>query len=112
MKLPKHINSIVISFLRELRALRGYHILYSICIKYFFVNFFVQDNVTLIYTIPPKVIDVENKEFLVVFYTEIRQYSPIKRKFSIKKEKNPCKSVLFFSSIFMSNFHQFEKLVL
>ena len=28
-------------------------------LKYFIVNFFVRDNVTLIYSIPPKVVGVE-----------------------------------------------------
>ncbi len=59
MNISKHINFIVMSLLRELRALRGYHILYFGCFKYFFVNFFDSDNVTLIYTIPPKVVGVE-----------------------------------------------------
>ena len=55
----KHINFIVMSLLCELRVLRGYDILYYRYIRYFFVNFFYRDNVTLIYTIPLKVVCVE-----------------------------------------------------
>ncbi len=60
MNLLKHIYIVVMSLLRELSALHGYHILFFGCIRYFIVNFFVRDNVTRIYTIPPKVEGVEN----------------------------------------------------
>ncbi len=53
----KHINLILMPLLRELR---GYNILYYGYIRYFIVNFFVRDNVTLIYPIPPNVVGVEN----------------------------------------------------
>ena len=88
-------------FLRDLRALRGYNILYFEYIRYFFVNFFDRENVTLIYTIPLKVVTVEKREFLIVFYYEIRKYSYIKRGFYQKNRENKkILSTLYSQAIF------------
>ena len=59
MNLLKHNYFVVVSLLREFSALCGYNFLYYGASKYFFVNFFDRDNVTLIYTIPFKVVGVE-----------------------------------------------------
>ncbi len=52
MNLLKHINLILMPLLHKLSALRGYHILYFGCFRYFFEKTIDSDYVTTIKTIP------------------------------------------------------------
>ncbi len=63
MKLSKHIDIIVMSLLRELRAFHGYNIPYFRDIKFILVNFLANDNLTLKKTTPIKTEKYKNKNF-------------------------------------------------
>ena len=88
MKLSKHIYILVVSLLRELSALRGYHILYSERFGYFFTKNFDSDNVTSIKTIPVKNVYCQRWESLTVFYSRNRAKFPYYDSILLKKEQN------------------------
>ena len=75
MNISKHINFIVMSLLRELRALRGYNILYFGYIRYFFEKNLDSNFVTPKKTILEKAKNSQRWESLTTFSQEIRQNS-------------------------------------
>ena len=75
MNLLKHIYIVVVSLLRELRALRGYNILYFGYIRYFFEKNLYSNLITSKKTIPIKTENSQHWESLTTFSQEISENS-------------------------------------